>query len=113
MASQYTHDYSNFPHSVMEKIEFKDVDSSVIEAVNAFEEAMANDNYSHAKQIYKDNNLGSYIISAYHWNLAFENLRNTQIYAKTKGQQIHYIDSVNDIPDSPVHSDIFNIKVQR
>ena len=113
MASQYTHDYSNFPHSVMEKIEFKDVDSSVIEAVNAFEEAMANDNYSRAKQIYEDNDIGSYIISAYHWNMAFENIYNTQIYAKTKGQQIHYIDSVDDIPDSPVHSDIFNVKVER
>ena len=110
MASQYTHDYSNFPNSIMEKVEFKDVDSSVIEAVNAFEEAMANDNYSRAKQIYEDNNLGLYIISAYHWNLAFESLRNMQIYAKTKGQQIHYVDSINDIPDNPVHGDIYRVK---
>lgn len=113
MASQYTHDYSDFPNSVMEKFEFKDINSAVIEAVNAHQAALDNNDCATANRIWKENDLGSYILLAYHWNMILENIRNTQIYAKTKGQQIHYVDSLADIPDNPVDSDIFNIKVQR
>lgn len=108
--ANYTHDYSKFPSSIIEKKEFKDITADVAPYFEQYFQLMLLGDTESAQKIIVENSLDPYIVNAYIFNWLVEEIRNTQIYAKTKGQQIIYVDSIDDLPDNPVDGDIYRVK---
>lgn len=106
----YTHEYSRFPSSIMEKIEFKDIDESVSAIINQIEAAIRIGDFTQAQMLIRNNNINDYIINAYKLNWIIEEIRNAQLYSKTKGQQIVYVNSISELPDNPVDGDIYRVR---
>ena len=107
--ANYTNNYSNFPSSIINMPTFKDIDSDILPKIQEFNTAIENYNYKLAFSIFNTYNLGDYCVDAEKIETIVEELRNTQIYAKTKGQQIIYVDSTKDFPSSPVDGDIYRV----
>ena len=96
MAS-YTHEYSNFPTTIMEKSNYKDVDDTVARLINQLKTYQQNKDYnSAALLIAKNPSLKQYIIGVDVFNKIAEEIRNTQIYAKSKKQTIYVQDEDNE-----------------
>lgn len=107
--ANYTHEYSNFPSSILNMNEFKDINATVLPRVMEFNTYIKNGNVSAAMDIYNKYNLDDYFVNSVKLNTILESIRNTQIYAKTKGQQIIYVNSISEIPDNPVDGDIYRV----
>lgn len=106
MAS-YTHEYSNFPSTIMEKSHYKDVDNTVAGLINQLKVFQQNKDYNSVVLLIAQNpSLKQYIIGADAFNKLAEEIRNAQIYAKTTKQTI-YIQDKDNIPVSAIDGDVW------
>lgn len=106
MAS-YTHEYSNFPTTIMEKSNYKDVDDTVAVLINQLKTFQQNNDYDSATLFIAQNpSLKQYIIGVDSINKIIEEIRNTQIYAKTTKQTIYVQDKDNE-PISAIDGDVW------
>lgn len=106
MAS-YTHEYSNFPTTIMERGNYKDVDDTVAVLINQLKTFQKNKDYKSAILLIAQNpSLKQYIIGVDVINKIIEEIRNTQIYAKTTKQTV-YIQDKNNVPISAVENDVW------
>ncbi len=104
MAS-YTHEYSSFPTTIMEKSNYKDVDGTVAELINQLKTFQQNKDYNSAVLLIAQNpSLKQYIIGVDVFNKIIEEIRNTQIYAKNKKQTIYVQD---DEPVAATDGDVW------
>jgi len=110
MAVNYTYEYresnKSLPYAIPEKITYKDVDESVAELVQQIENYILAGNYAAASDLMTENEelLNSYKIDATDVNRLIEDIRNTQIYAKSRKQEIYFD------PDEPgflEHDDVW------
>lgn len=102
----YTHEYSSFPNSTMTldmMRTFKDIDSSVGKVVADLQKAKASNDFKEVARIMEENpELIDYIIDASIINQLVEEIRNTQIFAKTAQQSIY----IGDKPPVTYYGDI-------
>ena len=104
MAS-YTHEYSNFPTTIMEKSNYKDVDDTVAGLINQLKIFQQNKDYDSAFLLIAQNpSLKQYIIGVDVINKIIEEIRNTQIYANRKKQTIYVQD---DEPIAAIDGDVW------
>lgn len=100
MAS-YTHEYSDFPntlYAVRNFLDLKDAPVNVAEVVTQIKNYIVEKNFSAAATVlsnYKDT-LAQYMVDAEYINKLDEELRNLEIYTRTKKQALYY---QNDKPD--------------
>ena len=91
-ASSYTHEYSNFPNSLIPQHHFKDADDSVASLINEITDLKARGLYDlAAKKITENANiLSHYNIDAETINAIEEEIRNVQIMGIQKHQCIYF-----------------------
>lgn len=96
MAVNYTYEYrtktQSFPQIVPDKITYKDLDSSVATIAHQIEVYINAGNYSRASELLNANasKLQGYLISAQDVNRIIEDIRNTQIFALQRQQEITF-----------------------
>jgi hypothetical protein len=93
--AEYTHEYSQFPSQILELHNFKDVDDSVASLVNQIKNLQSAGNYAKASELVEANadTLKPYVLSMEYLNMIDEELRNVEIYAKSKKQSVYYQES--------------------
>lgn len=98
MAS-YTHEYSDFPNTILTRHNFMDADNSIASIINQIKILQSEGKYSEAAAYINDHHetLGPYVLGSEYMNLIDEETRNLEIYTKSKKQQIYY---QNDEPDN-------------
>lgn len=97
----YTHEYSDFPntmYTVRNFLDLKDAPTSVATIVTQIKTYIVNKNFSAAAAMLEDykNVLAQYMVDAAYINKLDEELRNLEIYTKSKKQAIYY---QSDKPD--------------
>ena len=103
--ANYTHEYSNFPTTVMEKGNYKDVNSNVARLIDQLKTYQQNRDYNSAVLLIANNpSLKQYIIGVDVINKIIEEIRNAQIYAKTAKQTIYVQD---ETPVSAIDGDVW------
>lgn len=100
MAS-YTHEYSNFPNSlytVNNFLDLKAAPTNVVSIVAQIKSYLLNGNYAQAASVLAANQaiLKRYIVDATYINKLDEELRNLEIYTRTKKQGLYYQTSEPD-----------------
>lgn len=100
MAS-YTHEYSSFPtnlYTVNNFLDLKDAPSNVVALVQQIKDYLLNGNYNQASSVLASNKstLKRYIVDAQYINKLDEELRNLEIYTRTKKQGLYYQTSKPD-----------------
>ena len=99
MAANYTYEYRNkeaaFPNAIPDKIEYKDVDANVASIVKSIEDCIFAGDYAQASSIMNEHavELDGYMINALDVNRIIEDIRNTQIYARSRKQEIFFDES--------------------
>lgn len=99
--ARYTNEYSNFPTTTYTRRNFsdlKDAPASVVTLVEQIKALMRGRDYTGAAAILEDNksSLKKYLLDATYINTLDEELRNLEIYCKTKKQSIYYTTSEPD-----------------
>lgn len=89
MAS-YSNEFSNFPEQMIAIHKFKNVDNSVASIFQQINILRNNGEYEKAQQLIQQNDLGQYCPDANTINAIFEEIFNTQTYAKKVQQSIHF-----------------------
>ncbi len=94
MAS-YTHEYSSFPtglYTVNNFLDLKDAPNDVATLVMQIKDYILNGNFTMASSVLEENKdtLKRYIIDATYINKLDEELRNLEIYTRTKKQGLYY-----------------------
>lgn len=103
--AEFTHEYSQYPDKLMTKRTFKDVDDSIAMKVSEIQDLRRSGNYTKAAQRINELNIKDYNFSASDVNWLIEEIRNTQIYAKQKRQNIY---NTEDCPsDTAVTYDVW------
>lgn len=103
--ADYTHEYSNFPSAVMNKKTYRNVTNSDATLINKIKEYQKNKDYiSAAKLISENPNIKQCIPDCSDFNALNEEIRNTEIYAKTIKQSVFYMESQ---PSTPNNSDVW------
>ena len=96
--ADYTHEYSNYPNTVMVKKTYRDATDADAEIINAIKELIENNNISSAAQLAQQ--IYDCVITAKDFNWATEEIRNAEIYAKSIKQSIYPksepVDPLND-----------------
>lgn len=101
----FTHEYSSFPQTVIEKQNFKDVDEHVYDIINQLKEFQASGKFKEASELIKNNHdlLKPYVIDTSFINKLIEEIRNTEIYALAARQSVYisddepYVSMENDV----------------
>ncbi len=90
----------------MERHYFKDIDNTIADLINQIKTLQAQGQYDRVNAIIKENkeNLAQYVIGSDYINAIDEEIRNLEIYAKSKKQSIYYEESE---PEYAVHSDVW------
>lgn len=89
--ADYTHEFSNFPDSLVDMKTFKDIDDSIASIVSQIETAKANGDFATAVAIISAHpELADYDFSANDINRIIEEIRNSQIYATSMTNAITY-----------------------
>ena len=93
--AEITHEYSNFPNQIFVRnnfLDLKDAPASVVYTVTQIKSLIANGNYSAAAKALDDNKnvLAQYMIDAKYINHMEEEIRNLEIYTKSKIQGLYY-----------------------
>lgn len=109
---------SDFPNTVMERKEFKNVDETVLPYITAYFNAMMSEDFEEAQRILNESvdtegnpiDLIQYRIDAFIFNWLVEEIRNAQIYALAEKQIITYVDSISELPDKPIEGHIYRVK---
>lgn len=110
MAVNYTYEYrtssESLPYKIPDKIVYKDVDASVAELVQQIENYILAGNYAAASDLMTENEelLEGYKIDATDINRIIEDIRNTQIYARSRKQEIYF---ESDEPEFLEHDDVW------
>lgn len=95
--ADYTHEYSNFPSAIMTKKTYRDVTDADAIIINTIKEYQNNKDYaSAARLIVLNPSIKECIPDSTDFNSLCEEIRNAEIYAKTRKQSIYYS---NDVPD--------------
>ncbi len=104
--ASYTNEYSRLPEQIMERHYFKDIDNTIADLINQIKTLQAQGQYDRVNAIIKENkeNLAQYVIGSDYINAIDEEIRNLEIYAKSKKQSIYYEESE---PEYAVHSDVW------
>lgn len=91
----YTHEYSNFPTELYVLHNYKDADDSIGHLINTIKGYMKSGNYSQAKYYVEQNKeiLAPYMINAETINGLEEEIRNLEIFARTRQQCVFYDDN--------------------
>ena len=100
----YTHEYSNFPNEIMDKKTYRNVtdkDATLINMIKNFEST--GDYVSAANIIATNPSIKECMIDNTDFNALLEQIRNTQIFAKSVKQGIYY----QEAPLSPIDGDVF------
>ena len=102
----YTHEYSNFPSTLYTLHNYQDADDSVAPLINQIRAYIASGNYDQAKYYINQNKavLAPYILNMETINALEEEIRNLEIFARTKVQSI-YITPLE--PDEPEVNDVW------
>ena len=80
--ADYTHEFSNFPESLIDMRTFKDVNDEIASIVSQIETAKANGDFATAVSIINEHpELSDYDFSANDINQIIEEIRNSQIFA--------------------------------
>lgn len=88
--ADYTNEYSNYPSTVMTKTSFVDVDDSVSDLINQIKAYQTSGEYNSAASLIAQNpDIKKRIPTSESLNRMLEEIRNTQIYAKTVKQTIY------------------------
>ncbi len=98
----YTNEYSNFPHELMPLHHFKDVDDSVGSLVNQIKILQSQGKYDKVNEIIQLNKdtLGQYCFGAELINRLDEEIRNLEIYAIYKRQNIYYTEQEPELVEN-------------
>ena len=93
--ADYTHEYSNFPtniYTLHNFLDLKDAPTSVSMVVSEIKELILQGSYNQAALKLEENKniLSQYMIDATFINTLDEELRNLEIYTKTKKQALYY-----------------------
>lgn len=90
--AKYLNEFSNFPSKVISLHNFKNVDDTIAPIINQINSLRAQGLYNQAARIIQDNSdvLPQYIIDAVTIRTMFEEIRNSQIYAKQIQQSIFF-----------------------
>lgn len=100
----YTHEYSNFPDTIMDERSFKDVTGKVATLINKIKNFQAAGDYTSASTLISENpDIKEYIIDMEVINELIEQERNTEIYAKTIKQSTY----IGKEPETPIHMDVW------
>lgn len=87
----YTHEFSNYPDSLIDMRTFKDINDEIASVVAQIEAAKADGDYADAIAIIKAHpELADYDFSANDINRIIEEIRNSQIFVTTITQGITY-----------------------
>ncbi len=91
----YTHEYSNFPEALISIIEYEDVNDIAADMLNTIKQYQKEGKYDAAGAYIKKNKefLQKHLIGADTIMKLQEEIRNTQIYGLSKGQNIYYQNS--------------------
>lgn len=102
----YTYEYSNFPNSIIEIHNFKDVDSSIAVILNTIKSLQSRGLFEEAAKICSENKniLKPYVIDSSVINELVEQIRNTQIYAMSNRQ---YVYTEQTEPETWIDGDIW------
>ena len=103
---------SDFPNTIMERKEFRNVDETVLPYVTAYYNAMMSGDYNEAQRIFNEApiDLDVFKIDALLFNWLIEEIRNAQIYAKEEKKPITYVNSIDELPDKPIEGHIYRVK---
>ena len=103
--ADYTNEYSNYPSTVMAKTSFTDVDDSVADLINQIKAYQASGEYNSAASLIAQNpDIKKRMPTSESLNRMLEEIRNTQIYAKTVKQTI-YVQETE--PNTMVDGDVW------
>lgn len=104
--AQYENEFTNFPHKLIIKHNYKNVDESVATLINQINTLRSQGLYAQAAQIVQNNKelLSPYIIDAVTFRTLEEEIYNTQKYAKQQQQSVFFED---DEPDYCEEEDIW------
>lgn len=103
--ADYTHEYSDFPTSVMSNTSYLDVDDTVATLINQLKSYQANGDYGSASNLIAVNpTLKQYIIGVDVINKLVEEIRNAQIYAKSVKQTVFVQDTE---PTTSINGDVW------
>ena len=87
----YTHEFSNYPDSLIDMKTFKDINDDIASIVSQIEAAKAEGYYDDAIAIIKEHpELADYDFSANDINRIIEEIRNSQIFVTTITDAITY-----------------------
>ena len=93
----YTHEFSNFPDSLIGVKTYKDIDDDIASIVAQIEQARADGDFKRASEIISEHpELSDYNFSANDVNRIIEEVRNTQVFAKKHEKAIDYGGSYYD-----------------
>ena len=97
--ADYTHEYSNFPttiYTLHNFLDLKDAPLNVASVVSDIKNLILQGSYNQAALKLEENKniLSQYLIDATFINTLDEELRNLEIYAKTKKQALYYTTEV-------------------
>lgn len=106
--ANYTHEFSQYPNKLITLSNYKDVDDSVSAIINQINTLRAAGNYNDAALLIAKNSnvISQYCIGADAINKIVEEIRNTQIKARTAGQQI-FVQAEEPTGDSVSDEDVW------
>lgn len=96
--SQYENEFTNFPHKLITKHNFKNVDEISAPIINQINTLRSQGFYAQAAQIIQNNKelLSPYIVDAVIIRMLEEEIYNTQKYAKQQQQSVFFEDEEPD-----------------
>lgn len=102
----YEREFSKYPEEKIKLHHFKNVDDSIIDVINQINALRKQGLQNQAQRIIENNKdtLGQYIFDATTIRTLFEEIWNTQTYAKAKQQYTYFEDGE---PDAPQTEDIW------
>jgi hypothetical protein len=91
----YTHEYSDFPNSVYSLrrfLDLKDAPEAIADVIVEIKQHIAKKDFSSAASLLEQHkaNLAQYMVDATYINTLGEELRNLEIYTKSKKQALYY-----------------------
>lgn len=102
--AKYSNEFSNFPSKVIALHDFKNVDDNIAPIINQINSLRSQGLYNQATRIIQENSdiLSQYIIDAVTIQTMFEEIHNTQIYAKQIQQCIYFDDEEPECQEGDV-----------
>lgn len=88
---EYSHEYSDFPNSLIKLHKYKNVDDSVASVFNQLNSLRSQGYYKQAQKIIKENDLSQYCPDAVTINTLFEEIQNAQIYSQNISQPVQFV----------------------